>query len=322
MEGYHKDMNCPKIFSVSLGILFLLLGMTCSVRSEEAITPFSDSLFWKRGNLRLHYQVWFPHEMYRGKVLLVHGFGSSTFSWRYAKEFLPRAGYLVVAVDLPGFGYSSRIRGFDHSQQNRGRLLWEFLDALNAELGLPLCEKPWHLVGHSMGGQIVFFMGMDHPEKTGSIVLVDTPFRTSSPRFFRLLSSCSLAKGFLATFLRRSFLKPSRVRRFLASAYGRKPTQEEVEGYFMPLKIKGTAQVLFDLSKAPPTSLSQFQGKTHPPLFIIWGSKDLLVPVKQARKLTAAFPKALLYFIEGAAHCPMETHPDEFYPLLIHLLGR
>lgn len=38
------------------------------------------------------------------------------------------------------------------TRKNRSYLLWGFLDTLDTELGLPLCEKPWHLMGRSMGG--------------------------------------------------------------------------------------------------------------------------------------------------------------------------
>ncbi len=204
-------------------ICFITLGISLG-HAEEVLSPFPNSSFWEKGNIRLHYRLWFPYTpRVQGKVLLLHGLGGSTFSWRYAQDFLLQAGYLVVAVDLPGFGYSSRIKNFDYRQENRSRLFWEFLDALDNELGVPWREKPWHLVGHSMGGQTAFFMGMERPERTESIVFVATPFRSASPDLFRLINSCSLLRGVVATLLRRS-LRSSRVKRLLTSAYGRKPT--------------------------------------------------------------------------------------------------
>ncbi len=173
-----------------------------------------------------------------------------------------------------------------------------------------------------MGGQIALLMGTDYPEKTKGIVLIDTPFRTPPKRFLSFTTSCSLGKGFLATFLRRFFLRSPRITRILASAYGRKPTPQEVEGYLTPLKIPGTAHSFLRLAKAPLFSLNQLRGKVHPPLFVIWGKRDRWVPVKQARQLINAFPQASLYLIGDASHCPMETHPQEFYPLLIRLLNQ
>lgn len=41
-------------------------------------------------------------------ILLVHGFGASAYHWRSNIPALVEAGYRVFAVDLLGFGWSSK----------------------------------------------------------------------------------------------------------------------------------------------------------------------------------------------------------------------
>ncbi|HYF76370.1 MAG TPA: alpha/beta fold hydrolase [Symbiobacteriaceae bacterium] len=56
-------------------------------------------------------------------VVLVHGFAGSTFCWRYQIAPLADAGYRVLAIDLPGFGLSSRPKGAWRGT-GRWRLPW------------------------------------------------------------------------------------------------------------------------------------------------------------------------------------------------------
>lgn len=41
--------------------------------------------------------------------MLVHGYGASSYHWRYNIPALADAGYKVFAVDLLGFGYSEKV---------------------------------------------------------------------------------------------------------------------------------------------------------------------------------------------------------------------
>ena len=41
-------------------------------------------------------------------VLLVHGFPESWYSWRYQLPALAEAGYRAVAIDVRGYGRSSK----------------------------------------------------------------------------------------------------------------------------------------------------------------------------------------------------------------------
>ena len=41
-------------------------------------------------------------------VLLVHGFGASSYHWRYNANAIADAGYRVYAIDLCGFGRSEK----------------------------------------------------------------------------------------------------------------------------------------------------------------------------------------------------------------------
>ncbi len=98
-------------------------------------------------------------------------------------DALQEAGYLVVAVDLPGFGYSTRDRDINHSQLNRSKLLWELLDKIDALLLPEQKALQWFLAGHSMGGGTAAAMTKARPLETKALILVDGALFDNNPGF-------------------------------------------------------------------------------------------------------------------------------------------
>ena len=98
----------------------------------------------------------------------------------------------------------------------------------------------------------------------------------------------------------------------LASAYGRDLNPAEVTGYLEPLQVKGTSRGLLNFVQTsenmPLFELSNYQG----PTLAIWGEKDTWVPLQEIERIRAYVSELEVVIIIGAAHCPMETHPEVF----------
>ncbi|MEO1483791.1 MAG: alpha/beta hydrolase [Myxococcota bacterium] len=111
--------------------------------------------------LRLHYVELNPS----GSQVLVflHGLGSYLKFWRYQLDRFANLGFRVIALDLPGFGKSSKPRAFGYSMQDQARVLNAFLSSIDA-------PKPV-LVGHSMGGHISLNYAINYPESVRAIGL-------------------------------------------------------------------------------------------------------------------------------------------------------
>jgi len=95
-------------------------------------------------------------------LLLIHGLGSNAKAWLRNIPDWAR-DYRVVAVDLPGYGRSSK-GYYDYSLPFYVEVLCEFLDGLGIE------KATW--IGHSMGGQIALVAALDRPERVSELVLV------------------------------------------------------------------------------------------------------------------------------------------------------
>ncbi len=98
-------------------------------------------------------------------ILLLHGFSANKDNWiRFSKHLTDE--YHVVAIDVPGFGESSRIKE-------------EFYDSTTQTLRLrcivnTLKIGQFHLVGHSMGGKIAGKFAADYPDDLLSLTLIGT----------------------------------------------------------------------------------------------------------------------------------------------------
>jgi len=79
---------------------------------------------------------------------------------------LVHAGFHVVAMDLPGFGDTSKPKDHSYSISEQARFVESFLDALHLERVA--------LVGVSMGGWIVATVALDAPQRVERLVLMDS----------------------------------------------------------------------------------------------------------------------------------------------------
>ncbi len=242
-----------KRISISLLVIFTIASFTpylipiklYEVNSEN---PFEDSEFININNTKIHYRTQTPDNIdIAKKVLMVHGLGGSTYSWRNNVETLRSNGYLVVVVDLPGFSYSDISTGINHSQKNRSFLLWSLLKDIDDSLSSEITDMDRMLVGNSMGGGTVAAMTMEKPDKTEKLVLVSGALFDNSPPLISNIFYYPPIKRAIDVAFSNYILEEKRIETFLSSAYGRKPTTDEIENHLIPLKITKVPSFIPDL---------------------------------------------------------------------------
>lgn len=282
---------------------------------SEASLPFANSIFADLHGVRLHGRTWLETTTARsGQVLLVHGLGASTYCWERVAEPLAAAGFFVVAVDLPAFGYSSRQRGLDHSQPARSRLLWTMLDQLGC------AGQQWILVGHSMGAGTVAAMTIAQPGRVAKLVWVAPALHYRPIAGMALLMRLPGVRHWVSARLSDYLASSRRLYRSLYTACGQAPQPGQLNAYQQPLALPGTAAALTDMTvtsgRLPWNQVRQIRL----PVQVIWGTRDQVVPLWQFGRLHRYLPTLRLYRIEQAGHLPMETHPDAFNAILLQIL--
>ena len=248
-------------------------------------------------------------------VVLVHGFGGSTFSWRRNVAPISEAGFHVVAFDLPGFGLSDKSWDADYSHPAAA----DFVVAAMTELGIRRAT----LVGHSMGGNVVALVAERHPEAVEKIVFVaPVVFEGKAPGTGRWLLRFPPARRW-AQIVVRWRLKPPGSGRTLRTAFADPSlvTRDVIEGYAAPRRLPDWDLALLgmarDMSKnALPRPLTEIRV----PVLIVWGGRDAWVPLSRGERLRQALPGAEWFVVPGAGHLVLEERPGDVNSRLIAFL--
>ncbi len=251
-------------------------------------------------------------------VLLVHGLGGSTFSWRDNLNALAEAGYHTIALDRPGFGLTEKTLDFDVSAPSQADFLAAFMDARGIDHAV--------LVGHSAGGGIIAHVALKYPERIDGLVFVDAALGgTGAPPFVGTLA------GF-APFTRwiqigaRVLLTPERYGDTLASAYHDPALATEAvrAGYTKVLQTPNYDQAFAALIR--DSGRNNFAkdrlGELDMPALLIWGRDDTWVRLASGEQLAEALPNDELIIYDNVGHLAMEEAPEQFNADVIAWLER
>lgn len=301
------------IIGSMLVLLFTLFGLPWLVSvgqgADTPTLPYPNSHFETFYHTRIHYRTWNPEVATERKVLLIHGFSGSTFSFRKLIPLLLAEGYAVTAVDLPAYGYSDREIG-EHTLPDPV-LCWLLLRTVDLQTGN---KTPWVIAGHSMGASVAAAIAANWPTQCSRLILIDgvPTLRPGNGGTGGLLTT-GIVRRWAEILARYVFITPGRIEKLLTSAYSQPAPAEAVQGYLEPLKVNGTADAIlkkFRYTQALPKDSIPDTLATQ----VIWGEKDSWIPIQVGNTFLEKHPFAQKIIIPEAGHCPMETHPQECLP--------
>jgi pimeloyl-ACP methyl ester carboxylesterase len=245
-------------------------------------------------------------------LLLLHGFGVSSYTWRYVVNPLVQH-FRVMAADQLGCGSSARPHDADYS-------LAGHLDRLEVRLQEEGVEEA-RVMGNSYGATIALALAARNSHMISRLVLAaPAVFVERLPPLIRLLRSPIfglLAMKVPATMaarfaLRRAYGSPSMVPAEAVRRYAREMGDTRARK-----ALRKTA--LGMPSPDPKTSIELLGGVTQPTL-IIWGQQDRILPAKHGEGLRQALPDARLLILQECGHAPQEEKPKEFLKASLQFL--
>jgi pimeloyl-ACP methyl ester carboxylesterase len=267
-----------------------------------------DSQFIDINGLTVHYK-----RMGQGEpaIILLHGFGASTFSWEQVMEPLAQHG-TVIAFDRPAFGLTERpLPPFDGANPYSGDFQVDLLFGLMDELGLEQAI----LIGNSAGGTVISNAALAHPERVTGMVLVSAAVYTGggSPSWVRpLLQTPQM--NHLGPLLARS-IAGERGDAFIRTAWHNPDliTEETYQGYRRPLQVRNWDRALWELTRASrPGALQERLDELTMPVLVLTGDDDRIVATADSIRLASELPNADLVVLENCGHVPQEECPEAF----------
>ena len=251
------------------------------------------------------------HVVERGRgepVLLLHGFGASSYSWRYIIPDLARKNK-VYALDLKGFGKSDKPLDDKYS-------LFDQADLIEAWIRRKKLKK-LTLIGHSFGGGVALALALrfkkSRPQLLKRLVLLDSiAYEQDVPFGLQLLGSPTFSRIGMA-------LIPPEMQATLAlkTAYYH---DEEIPGgaaaeYAKPLyTMAGRHAIQRTAAQIIPKhmeKLTQQYKSLKIPTLLLWCEFDRTVPVGMGIRLWSELPDARFRLIKDCGHAPQEERPSE-----------
>jgi len=237
-------------------------------------------------------------------MLLLHGTGAATHSWRDLAPLLAR-DFTVVAPDLPGHGFTDTPPDELMSLPGMARAVGELLETLQIE--------PAFIVGHSAGAAVALRMGLDGrvgPHEVISLNGALMPFRGLAghvlPGLTRVMFLNPLSVGSFAGRARR----PGAVERLIAST-GSRIDAEGLERYTSLLRTTGhVAGALRMMANWDLHALKADLPQVAVPLTLISGETDGAVPPSVAEAVRRLIPHARAEHLAGAGHLAHEEQPE------------
>lgn len=252
-------------------------------------------------------------------VVLFHGTAAWSELWRRTIDALAVAGFRVIALDLPPFGFSDRPGNY--TRQDQAMRVNDVLTESRSAPGI--------IVGHSFGAGAATELVMRYPERARALVLVDGALGLTAPPSDA--PSLLQPKWVREILVSLTITNPLATRTLLEMLIEKKQRAlpEYIEILQRPTKQRGStadiADWLYyfigaDRNAASADRNAYARVKLH--VAMLWGDKDTITPMAQAHDLQTLLPQATLTLLPGLGHIPQIEDPDLFNKALLEALGK
>lgn len=262
--------------------------------NSELMGDFVDIGDWK-----LHY-----YEVGEGEdlpLLLIHGIGQSLYTWHKVIDELSKERR-VIALDLPGLGYSSHPLDAKYDIDSIAELIVRFMDMTS----IKVCNA----IGFSTGAIYLLRAAELHPKRFGRLV-IETPggLTPEMPFFIRALRSP------ISSWLYKILISPRSIESILNECFFDQTqiNQEMVQQTFLPLKTSEdrTALVAHMQQFEEEDTMQNLRNIEHECL-LLWGVDDRWHDVEMGDRFHIMLKHSRLINIRNCGHVIHEEKIDRF----------
>lgn len=288
-------LSTPITVALIFTVITIAFALFAAWWARRSLKPFElEATTTKLGDW-----TWRYHSSGRGpNLILLHGIGANLYCWRWLIPLLA-PDFRIWALDLPGFGGSSKPKAAAYGLDEQITRVLDFMDRMKIQQS--------YIIGNSMGGNIALWLAHEHPRR---ILGVGVIAPATSPKLIPLnLSKWVWMAGPMSLFMNRTAIR---------WAHRRTVSKREL--------IDGTrVEETFKTYVRQPDAIRSFMRATEAirdprlprglkgikqKVLLLWGSNDLLVSKKVISDLESALPEAESHIHEGGGHHLQEDDPD------------
>ena len=242
-------------------------------------------------------------------LILIHGVGSS--AELFARNVMSLArDFHVYAIDALYHGYSS-LEPYDAERrvERQAEAVVDFMDALGLQWA--------HIEGESMGAGIAFYIGLNHPDRCGKLVLNSGSYYVNFKRSFPATQEGALLVPLCQDAVTNYSWETVRRRMEYLVASPSHLTEELIalqhHMYGVP-EIRASMARVYGLT-APRPRLMHYEEEVaatlQPPVLVMWTDQNRGAGPEIGEYLASVIPGAQFVLIENAAHWPQWEQPQQ-----------
>lgn len=293
--------------SLELPELPELLKLGENKKDQES--PYEDHFIID--SFSLFYKNWTKSDS-EDVYVLIHGIGASHYTWRFMVERFFEKGS-VLAIDLAGFGASTKNPNFSHSIHDQSTLVHQMLTEL-------VGNKNIYLVGSSMGASISMYLSCLHPDNYRKLCLISPAVAPYRARFLHIPSIFVATKMIGKHVANRSFIERLVKRTVSNQAL---VTSDVVDQYYAPYKENVDAMLCFVRATEIFTDAKLWDEFAHlkAECLLVWGKEDKVTPERHRKRFLKRFPKWKQAVHPKAGHHVQEDEPEWLFEKIDRFLN-
>ncbi|MGE8206876.1 alpha/beta fold hydrolase [Heyndrickxia sp. NPDC080065] len=249
------------------------------------------------------YYEFYPNQTAEKTFVLLHGFLSSTFTYRHLIPLL-KTEFQVLSLDLPPFGKSGKCHRYVYSYKN----LADTVINLTEHLGL----KKMIFVGHSMGGQIVLNILHKRQELAEKAILLCSSAYLKKSKLPLIISSYI---PYFHYILKYWFARTGVKKNLQDTLFNHDLINDDmINGYLEPFLQKEIFVALTRMIRHREGDLSsEILNQIKTPCLLIWGDNDKSMPLHVGETLSQDLANSELIVLKETGHAIPEERPTEIY---------
>ncbi len=222
-------------------------------------------------------------------VLILHGWGSSLDSWEPFLELVSNNFACFIFFEFPGFGCTQEPAEAWHLEDFVG-FTESFLDFIQDKHA----KNPQYLLCHSFGGRVASHLLSKYTHFRSAVFLAPAIIKPQ----LTYLQKLSKKIGPQIQFLHKISIFS-----WLIGQYRR------LIGAYDYNKLAGSMKQTFE--NIVSSNVEPLLPSINAPILLVWGTKDVLTPVKMSRRAHRLLPNSILKIIPGMTHGIHKHIPEE-----------
>lgn len=285
-------------------VILIVLTLGCQTMDKSFTKDVKESSFFLYENSK----IWYEDLGEGDTMLLIHGFASSSYTWRYLKEHYS-SSHRVICLDLKGFGESSKPKDGNYLLEDQTKMVLQFIKEKNL--------NNITLVGHSFGGAISlasYIESKDGPyNPIKNLILINSAaYKQEIPGYINLLRTPllnSIALNLIPNTINSEIILKELV------YHDDVISKEMIDVYASFLRGDESQYALIETASniIPPNieKLSSQYKDIEIPVLIIWGDNDTVVDKSVGKRLHRDIAKSTFKSFKNCGHIPHVEYPKQ-----------